>query len=149
MPERVQVSDQITVGAQPSEAELKTMADEGTRTVISLRTEGESMQRLSPEEEGEVVRKFGMEYVHLPVSMEDADAELVDRFREALDRVPKPVFVHCRLGKRAGAFVMMDQAVERGMSGKKTIQRAEEMGFECDEEALAGFVREYVNAHTD
>ncbi|MEW6488273.1 MAG: protein tyrosine phosphatase family protein [Thermodesulfobacteriota bacterium] len=146
MPERVQINDQITVGAQPSEAELKAMADEGTRTVINLRTAGESMQRMPPEEEGEVVRRFGMEYVHVPVSMEDADAELVDGFRAVLDRVPKPVYVHCRLGKRAGAFVMMDQAVEKGLSGKKTIQRAEEMGFECEEEALAGFVRDYVDA---
>lgn len=148
MPARVRIDDQITVGAQPSEAELKIMADDGTRTVINLRTEGESMERLPPEEEEGVVRGLGMEYVHLPVSMEDADAELVDRFREALDRAPKPVYVHCRLGKRAGAFVMMDRAVEKGLSGKKTIQRAEEMGFECDEEAVAGFVKDYVNHRT-
>ena len=148
MPDRMQINDQVTVGAQPSEAELKAMADSGTRAVINLRTDDEKMQRLSPDEEARKAEEFGMQYVHVPVSMEDADQQLVDRFRDELDRVPKPVYIHCRLGKRAGAFVMMDQAVKQDMSGKQTIRTAEDMGFQCDEEALADFVKQYVNDRT-
>lgn len=148
MPDRLQISDEITVGAQPSEAELKAMADGGTRSVINLRTSDEPMQRLSPDEEGDKAKEFGLDYAHIPVSMEDADAQLVDRFRQALDRAPKPVYVHCRLGKRAGAFTMMDRAVAQDMSGKQTLQTAQEMGFQCDEESLAAFVKGYVNEHT-
>lgn len=106
------------------------------------------MQRMSPEEEGERARAFGMQYVNVPVSMEDADEALVDTFRRKLDEAPKPTFVHCRLGKRAGAFVMMDRAVEKDMGGEKTLQSAENMGFECDEEALAQFVKSYVSDRT-
>ncbi|MFP4054516.1 MAG: fused DSP-PTPase phosphatase/NAD kinase-like protein [Phycisphaerae bacterium] len=148
MPDRIEVNNEITVGAQPSEAELKAMADEGYRSVISLRTDEEKMQELSPEEEGKRAMKFGLQYVNIPVSMEEADKQLVDRFRENLERMPKPVFVHCRMGKRAGAFTMMDQAVKKDMSGEKTIKKAEDMGFECDEDALADFVKNYVNSRT-
>jgi uncharacterized protein (TIGR01244 family) len=148
MPDRIQISDDITVGAQPSEAELKAMADEGVRSVINLRTDGEPMQRLSPEEEGERVTEFGMRYTHVPVSMEDADQQIVDEFRHALAVSPKPVYVHCRLGKRAGAFTMIDQGVKKDMTGSQVIKTAEEMGFECDEEAVAEFVKQYVNEQT-
>jgi len=148
MPDRIRINDEIIVGAQPSEAELKAMADGKTKSVINLRTEDEEMQPISPEEEGRIAGELGLEYVSIPVSMEKADAELVDRFCKELKTVAKPVFVHCRLGKRAGAFVMMDQAVQKGMSGKNAIQAAEDMGFECDQEALAAFVKDYVNERT-
>ncbi len=147
MPERIQINQQITVGAQPSEAELKAMSEEGVKSVINLRTADEKMQRLDPEAEGRTVRKFGMQYVHVPVSMEQADEELVDRFRHELDEAAKPVYIHCRMGKRAGAFTMMDQAVKKDMQGQETIEKAEDMGFECEEEALANFVRKYVDSH--
>lgn len=87
MPDRVQINDEITVGAQPSEAELKAMADAGTKSVINLRTDDEPMQRLSPEAEGRAAEEFGLHYVHIPVSMDTADGMLVDQFRDALGRV--------------------------------------------------------------
>jgi uncharacterized protein (TIGR01244 family) len=149
MQDRIQINEQITVGAQPSEAELKAMAESGTRTVINLRTSDEKMQRLEPDEEGGKARDFGMEYVHIPVDMEEADAKLVDQFRRQLEQAPKPVYIHCRMGKRAGAFAMMDKAVTQGISGEKTLSKAEDMGFECDEEALAHFVKSYVNSRQD
>lgn len=33
------------------------------------------------------------------------------------------------------------------MKGREPIEKAEEMGFECEEEALADFVRKYVDSH--
>jgi uncharacterized protein (TIGR01244 family) len=147
MPDRMKINDQITLGAQPSEAELKAMSQDGVKTVINLRTRVEDLQPLDPAQEGAVVREHGMGYHHLPVSMKSADASLVDRFRACLDSAEKPVFVHCKLGKRAGAFVMMDHAVRQGWSGQDTLDRAAEMGFECDNEDLASFVRDYVDEH--
>jgi uncharacterized protein (TIGR01244 family) len=146
MPDRIKINDDIMVGAQPSEAELKAMADDGFKSVISLRTDDEPMQRLSPDEEGDKAREFGLEYTCIPVSMDQADHALVDRFRQQLDDAPKPVYVHCRMGKRAGAFVMMDQAVKNDLTGQQTLEKAEEMGFQCDEESLEKFVRTYVDS---
>ena len=37
----------------------------------------------------------------------DQEPELVDRFREKFPNLPKPVYAHCKSGKRAGAMVMM------------------------------------------
>jgi uncharacterized protein (TIGR01244 family) len=145
--DRMKISDTLTVGGQPTEDELRSMAEEGVRTVVNLRTAGEEEQPLSPEEEGRQVEAAGMQYVHIPVSMKGMGPQLVDQFRAKLNEVPGPVFVHCHRGKRAGAFAMMHAAVERGMTGEQTLKQAEQMGFECDVPALKEFVTGYVESH--
>ena len=90
-----------------------------------------------------------MEYRHIPVSMKSMGPELVDQFRVKFADLPKPVFAHCKSGKRAGAMVMMHMAVEQqGMTGEQTLQKAKEMGFECEQPELEQFVRQYVDSHT-
>lgn len=145
MEDRMKLSDHISVGAQPSEEQLRKMAEEGIKTVVNLRTAGEEDQPFSPEEEGERVRALGMEYLHIPVSSKEPRAEQVDQFRVEVPQLPGPVFVHCAKGKRAGAFAMMHQAVEAGWSGDETLEKAEQMGFECDVPALKDFVRDYID----
>lgn len=145
MIDRIQITDQVSVGAQPTEEQLRSMAQEGIKTVVNLRTAGEQDQPLGPDQEGDVVRRLGMQYLHIPVSSKDMRAEQVDQFRQALRRLPVPVFVHCHRGKRAGAFVMMHLAAEAGMSGAQTLQQAEQMGFHCDVTALKEFVTSYVD----
>ena len=145
MEDRMKLSDHISVGAQPSEEQLRKMADEGIKAVVNLRTAGEEDQPLSPDEEGAKVRALGMEYLHIPVSAKEPQDEQVDQFRAEVPRLPGPLFVHCASGKRAGAFAMMHQAVEAGWSGDETLEKAEQMGFECDVPALKDFVRGYID----
>lgn len=148
MTQQMQMNEQLTVGGQPSLEELRQLADEGFRTIVNLRTEGEEDQPLSPEEEGTEVRQLGMEYVHFPVDKEQMNEELENEFRERLGTFSAPVFVHCSSGKRAGAFVVMDQAIGAGWSGEETLQKAEEMGFECKDTKIRDFVKNYVNSHS-
>ncbi|EMI57730.1 beta-lactamase hydrolase domain-containing protein [Rhodopirellula sallentina] len=145
MSNRMKFSDAATVGPQPREAELKSLAADNYQAVINLRTEGEDDQPMSPAEEADVVRAHGMEYLHHPVSMDAIDESLVDAFRRQYVALPKPVFVHCKSGKRAGAMMMMHTAAENGMSGEEALEKAKEMGFECDQPELEKFVKQYVN----
>lgn len=144
----MKISDDVTVGPQPSEAELRRLAGEGFQSVVNFRTDGEEDQPLSPSAEGDKVRAEGLEYLNLPVSMESMGPELVDQFRQKYADLPKPIFAHCKSGKRAGAMVMMHTAVERGMSGEETLKQAEQMGFECDQPELKDLVKNYVDART-
>lgn len=143
----MQINEQVTVGGQPSEDDLKQFAGDGFKTVVNLRTEGEEDQPLSPAAEAEKVRELGMEYVHFPVSKDEMSPELEDEFRERLPTFARPVFVHCGSGKRAGAFVVMDKAIQEGWSGEDTLQKAEEMGFECKVPEIKEFVKNYVDSH--
>lgn len=148
MSDRIKINEQLTVGGQPSAGEITSLAADGFKSVINFRTPGEENQPLSPDAEREKVESAGMNYLHVPVSMKSMDGAKVDAFREQLESLPKPVFAHCRTGKRAGAMTMMHVAVEQGMSGEQTLQKAEEMGFECDVPELKDFVKSYVNQHT-
>ena len=144
----MKISDQVTVGAQPSEDQLQQLGKQGFKSVVNFRTEGEEDQPLSPQAEGKKVKTAGLEYLHIPVSMKGMGPELVDQFREKFAELPKPVYAHCKSGKRAGAMVMMHMAIEQGMTGDQTLQKAKEMGFECDQPQLEQFVRQYVDSHT-
>ncbi|WP_442510376.1 beta-lactamase hydrolase domain-containing protein [Novipirellula sp. SH528] len=145
----MKINDQVTVGPQPSEDELQKLGQQGFKSVVNFRTDGEVEQPLSPQAEGEKVNSAGMEYRHIPVSMKSMGPELVDQFRVKFADLPKPVFAHCKSGKRAGAMVMMQTAVEQqGMTGEQTLQKAKEMGFECEQPELEQFVRQYVDSHT-
>lgn len=143
----LQINDQVTVGPQPSEADIQQLADEQFHSVVNFRTDSEEEQPLSPKEEGEKVRAAGMEYLNIPVSEEAMSADVVDRFRQQFGELPKPVYAHCKSGKRAGAMVMMHIASDQGMTGDETLKKAEEMGFECDKPELIEFVKTYVDEH--
>lgn len=147
MQNTMRINDQATVGPQPSEQDIQQLGGQGFKTIVNFRTQGEDEQPISPDAEGEKVKTAGMEYVHIPVSMDSMGPELVDQFREKYPDLPKPVFAHCKSGKRAGAMVMMNMAVEQGLTGEQTLQKAEEMGFECDKPELMEFVTNYVDNH--
>lgn len=142
----MKINDAFTVGAQPSEAELRELKEQGFASIVNLRPPGEKDQPLSPEQEGKEVQSLGLAYLHEPVDSSAMSPEVVDRVRAGLDELPKPAYVHCKGGTRAGAVVVMDMAVKNGMSGEDTLQQAEQMGFQCKQEHLKQFVKDYVDA---
>jgi uncharacterized protein (TIGR01244 family) len=140
--DNLRINDEVSVGGQPSADQLQELAQQGFKSVVNFRTEGEADQPLSPSEEGEQAKAAGLEYLHLPVSMKSLGAETVDEFRRQYRELPKPVFAHCKGGTRAGAMVMMHLAREQGLTGQQTLQQAEQMGFKCDQPAIKQFVQE-------
>ena len=141
------INDQITVSGQPTAEDFAQLKDDGFRTIVNLRTEGEDDQPMSPNEERQAVERAGMKYIHLPVSSATMGPETVDKFRAQLPNLEGPVLVHCHAGMRAGAFTMMATATEEGWSGDETLEKAEAMGFECKAPELKQFVRSHVDSH--
>lgn len=145
---RVGINDRITSGRQPTEEEIKKLPQEGFRTIINLRTTGEEDQAFTPQQEGNLVKDLGMTYVNIPVSSQEGPKPgQVDQFRKEVERLPGPVFVHCRRGKRSGAFALMHEAVKEGLSGEEAFQKAESLGYECDVPKLKEFFKNYINEH--
>lgn len=146
--EVVPMSEHLYVAtAQPGAEDLRTLRQQGFRSIINLQTEGEEDQAMSPDEEETLAGESGLAYVHIPVSASELEAAQVDRFREEVRELPAPVLVHCKAGKRSGALSMMHLAVEGGMTADEALDKAHEMGFECDSEPLREFLRAYVTEH--
>jgi uncharacterized protein (TIGR01244 family) len=141
-------SDQITVGPQPTEGQLKELQSQGFKTVVNFRHDGEDQQPISPAAEGEQVEKLGMAYLHIPVSMKSITPALVDEFRREFHNVPKPAFAHCKLGTRAGLMVLMLLAIEQGLTGSQALQKATEMGLNPEKAGIEQFLTDYVDSRS-
>ena len=147
MDKRLKLNQEVTVGCQPSKQDLQELALEGYRSVVNLRMAGEETEQLSPTTEGSLVHQLGMEYEHLPAALNSLSSETVDRFRTDYAHLPKPVFVHCKSGKRAGAFALLHLAAERGWTGAKTLEEAGQMGLHLEQPPLRAFVESYADQH--
>ncbi|MEM8737844.1 MAG: sulfur transferase domain-containing protein [Planctomycetota bacterium] len=149
----------LTVTAQPGVVELEGFAEAGVRTVVNLRHAGEfgasaaDAGPLTIEAEGEVCRRLGMDYVNLPVSMkppppkgDGADPRLATAFEAVLmaAREQGPVVVHCKLGQRAGAMVLIALGRHQKWNGAKALSEAGRLGLAAAVEPAK--LRDYVVA---
>jgi uncharacterized protein (TIGR01244 family) len=139
MSECIQLTEDISIGDQPDADALRAMAEDGTRSVINLRTEDE-VSPLSPAEEGATARALGLAYAHVPVSGESLGSEKLQEFSDALERLPKPTHVHCARGVRAGAFALIHLARSHGWSSEETMTRAERANVPLEDGAIREFL---------
>lgn len=141
------INDNISVATfDPNENSFKTFADKGFKSVINLQTEDEE-QNVSSKKEETLAKDNNLNYKHFGVSKDNLSQSMVDNFRQELESLPTPIVVHCKSGKRSGAFVMMHIGCQKNMSGEEVIEQAENMGFECDVPELEQFLKKYVNEH--
>ena len=141
------INDNISVATfDPNENSFKTFADKGFKSVINLQTEDEE-QNVSSKKEETLAKDNSLNYKHFGVSKDNLSQSMVDNFRQELESLPTPIVVHCKSGKRSGAFVMMHIGCQKNMSGEEVIEQAENMGFECDVPELEQFLKKYVNEH--
>jgi protein tyrosine phosphatase (PTP) superfamily phosphohydrolase (DUF442 family) len=89
------ISKDVWRGAQPTAEGMRKLADLGVKTVIDLRKEDESAEIPT-----------GVRYVRLPTSAWQADRVDVRAVLSAIEKNPKPVFIHCQQGRdRTGLAV--------------------------------------------
>lgn len=136
----------IRTSGQPTAEELARLGINGWKCVVSFRIEGEQPGMTSTVTEEEAVRAAGAEYRGYPIEMKRMNAQIVDRFREELPKLPRPLWAHCQSGKRAAAMVLMDEAIRRRLSGSEALRLGEEKGMEWDHPELRNFVADYVNS---
>lgn len=151
MEDTVQINDRFTIAKfAPDADQIRQAAQEGFRSLINMQTEDEENKpKMKPQEEAEKAKEAGLIYLHHPVDGEKLSEDVVDSFRRKATELPPPVLVHCASGKRSGAMVMMHIGCEQDMTGGEVIEKAEEMGFECDTPKLEKFVKNYVDNHNE
>ena len=149
MKDSTQINSQFSIGPQPDLDALTQLRDEGFQTVVNLRTEKEQETpgSMTAPAEHAIAAKLGLRYSHIPVSPEVLDARRVDEFRKRCAELPKPVYVHCQSGVRAGAFATMHVALQESWSGEKALSEAESRGWDCDSKEVKEFVSGYVDSH--
>lgn len=90
----------LAVAPQISTDDLRAIAGQGFRSVISNRPDGEAPDQPSAEAVRHAAAAAGLQFRHLPVvggAIGEAD---VAAFRAALDELPRPILGFCRTGTR-------------------------------------------------
>jgi protein tyrosine phosphatase (PTP) superfamily phosphohydrolase (DUF442 family) len=100
------VTSKVIAGAEPvGDAAFAALRDMGVRTIISV--DGASPDVASAE-------KFGLRYVHLPITyagVTDAEGKSIAK---AIDELPGPIYLHCHHGKHRAAAAVAVACVENG-----------------------------------
>src|SRR5688500_17047347 len=60
--------------------------------------------------EGDLVTRAGMSYVHIPVLFDAPKRSDYERFEKVMKAVDEPVFVHCAANMRVSAFMFLYRA---------------------------------------
>ncbi|BCM92742.1 beta-lactamase hydrolase-like protein [Abditibacteriota bacterium] len=137
-------NNRISIGSALEEGDAQKLHDEGIRTVIDLRTNDE----INPAEKS-WVEGVGLDYELLPTSPQLLDDAAVMRFIQEVDASSGPVYIHCKMGGRAGIMALLHDAVAGGWTIEKTMQVAQEKDVKLgDDSPYVDFVQDYLERHS-
>ena len=83
------------------ETDLKLIADQGVKTLINNRPDGEVGGQPLATDLGAAAEKLGMRYVHFPVVSGRITPADVEAFGELVRDLEKPYLLFCRSGARS------------------------------------------------
>jgi protein tyrosine phosphatase (PTP) superfamily phosphohydrolase (DUF442 family) len=100
------VTRRVIAGAQPEGDEgFAALRDLGIKTIISV-------DGAAPDVE--TAKKFGLRYVHLPITYSTVTEQQGKAIAKAIDEMPGPIYVHCHHGKHRSAAAVAVACVYDG-----------------------------------
>jgi uncharacterized protein (TIGR01244 family) len=141
IPHFLKISDQVWTGGQPWEEHFAKLKDAGIKIIINLRTPAENE---GAREEAKV-KQLGMTYFNIPVAGNEPDELDADDFLKLTDEQLKngPVFIHCAVGSRVGAFWMIRRVLRDGWDVDKALEEANRIGMRS-QGRMFDFAKEYI-----
>ena len=109
----LQLDERLATSGMPRPEDFDLIGQSGFEVVINLAmpTSDHAMAN-----EGDLVSRAGMTYIHIPVNFEAPRADDFARFAAIMDTLDgRRVFVHCAANMRVSAFVFLHR-VQRGAS---------------------------------
>jgi uncharacterized protein (TIGR01244 family) len=108
-PNLVSVTPKLVTSGQPSAEALASLAQHGFEAVIYLVPSG---VHSALADEAAIVKRQGIEYIHIPIKFDQPTAQGYDAFASAMSRLAnRKVLVHCEINLRASAMVFLYRAI--------------------------------------
>jgi protein tyrosine phosphatase (PTP) superfamily phosphohydrolase (DUF442 family) len=108
-PNLVAVTPRIVTSGQPTAKALETLKESGFEAVVFL-VPSDVAGVIS--NEADIVKKNGLEYVHIPIKFSNPAAQHYDDFASTMTRFAnRKVLVHCEINLRASSMVFLYRAI--------------------------------------
>lgn len=96
-----QIDDKVFVAGQIAPEDMRALAEQGFRSIIGNRPDGEEPGQPTWEDLSAAARDAGLEAKLIPIaSVEDIEARKGE-FAQATDEMPGPILAFCRTGTRS------------------------------------------------
>lgn len=115
---------------QPSAVDIGELADRGYRSIIGNRPDDEVPDQPTWKELKAAALARGMHAVHIPVVAGQIREADIRAFRDALERLPKPIAAFCRTGTRS--TLLWALANEAGLTTDERIEIAAKEGYDLE-----------------
>ena len=119
----------LVSAGQPTDEQLRGLAQAGYKTVLDLRPPTEDRGFDEPK----TAREAGLAYVNIPVTPQTLDDATLDRFLEAMRTAERPVLLHCASANRTGGLYYAWLVLEKGVAPEEALKRAKEAGLRSPE----------------
>ena len=141
IPHFLKLTNQVWTGGQPWLEHLPKLKEAGIKVIINLRPHGE----YDGAREAAKVKDLGMSYFNIPVAYNAPDELDADDFLKITDEQLKngPVFIHCAVGTRVGAFWMIRRVLRDAWEFDKALEEANRIGLH-NQAHLIEFAKEYI-----
>jgi len=110
------LDDEISVADQIFVNDLNTIADQGFKSILCHRPDGEGPDQPNFEEIAKAAKKHKIQIQYLPVVSGKITDEDVEAFAKVFYEAPKPVLAYCRSGMRAASLWALAEASKRGLA---------------------------------
>ena len=138
-----QLETTIACGGSTRPEAIEAIGKMGFKSVINLRLASEEGAQV--EAEGVAVRAAGMNYVHLPFSIQSPDPKLIEDFIAAVTRpANQPAYVHCAAGGRAASLWMIKRVLADHWDEDRALAEANALGLN---DRLRPFALNYIHLH--
>ena len=104
------LSSTFAVSPQLTPADVKMAADQGYRSIISNRPDGEEAGQPTAKDMAALAQRYGLGFAHVPAVPGAVTQDDALRMREAMDGLDGPVLAFCRSGARAATLWAMLKA---------------------------------------
>ena len=123
--------DPTGFGGTTEPSAMKALAEQGYKSVINLRVEGETGNDLPSSRMA--ASQAGLNYVHLPLDTSNPDPAFFENFLAAVnDEANQPAYIHCGSATRVAAMWMSKRVIEDGWSVEKAEQEARSIAGKPD-----------------
>ncbi|UWU29249.1 bifunctional sulfur transferase/dioxygenase Blh [Rhizobium sp. WSM1274] len=135
------ISEKLCVSPQPSVEDIRSLRDQGFKSLINNRPDNEDTSQPNTRVERQEAKHCDLSYAFIPVTADTITEADVRAFQRAVDESDGPVLAHCQTGKRALNLYLIGEVLDGSMSVDKVVEFGRSRGF--DTSAAAAWLKQH------